>query len=287
MNDEDRLAPDLVGRLDRDAAVEPTGPQQRLIQHVRAVGGRQHDDALARAEAIHLGQDLVERLLLLAATAAVDHPAPRPANRVELVDEDDGRGGLTSLLEQVAHATGAHAHDHLHELAGAHAEERHPGLAGDRLGEQRLARAGRADQQHAFGRGPAQPGVLLWVLQEVDDLDQLGLGLVDPGHVGEGDLVVASGRLVVPFRLALAHPEEAASGAAAAADEPEEGADEQDRRAEAEEQRQQRIARLVDRPGVDDDAVRVEQRLDPGSANAGRVVEKSRTVFAAVPASGG
>ena len=210
---QDRLAPDLVRRLDGDAAVEAAGPQQRLVQHVRAVGGRQHDDPLARAEAVHLGQDLIQRLLLLAVAAAVDHPAPRAADGVQLVDEDDGRGGLAGLLEQVAHAAGAHADDHLDELAGAHAEERHPGLAGDRLGEQRLARPGRADQQHALGRGPAQPGVLLRVLQEVDDLDQLRLGLVDPGHVGEGDLVVAGGRLVVALRLALAQAEQAAAGA--------------------------------------------------------------------------
>ena len=49
------------------------------------------------------------------------------------------------LLEQVTHARGADADDHLDELRRRHLEERHAGLAGDRPGQQRLAgaRAGR------------------------------------------------------------------------------------------------------------------------------------------------
>ena len=51
-------------------------------------------------------------------------------------------------------ARGADADEHLDELGSAQAEERHLGLAGHRAGEQRLAGAGRADQQHAFGIFP-------------------------------------------------------------------------------------------------------------------------------------
>ena len=61
-------------------------------------------------------------------------------------------------------------------------------LAGDGLGEQRLAGARGPDQQRALGQPPAEPGELLRVLQELDDLLELDLGLVGPGHVGEGDL---------------------------------------------------------------------------------------------------
>ena len=44
---------------------------------------------------------------------------------------------------------------------------------------------GRADQQHALRDPPAEARVLLRVLQELDDLLQLVLGLVDAGHVRE------------------------------------------------------------------------------------------------------
>src|SRR5918912_1218400 len=107
-----------VRRLDGDPPIEAAGPEQRLVQHVRAVGRRQHDHRVARAEAVHLGQDLVERLLLLGVGAETGRTAPRAADGVELVDEDDGRGGLAGLLEQVAHAAGADPDNQLDELAG-------------------------------------------------------------------------------------------------------------------------------------------------------------------------
>ena len=90
MDLEDRLATGLVRKVDDDAPVEAPGPQQRLVEHVGLVGRRQHDDALAAGEAVHLGEDLVQRLLLLARAADRHRPA-RAADRVELVDEDDRR----------------------------------------------------------------------------------------------------------------------------------------------------------------------------------------------------
>jgi hypothetical protein len=57
------------------------------------------------------------------------------------------------LLEQVAHARGAHAHKHLHELRAGHGEEGHAGLAGNGLGQQRLTRTGRAHLRKTVGSG--------------------------------------------------------------------------------------------------------------------------------------
>ena len=184
---EDRLAAGLVGQVDDDAPVEAAGPQQRLVEHVGLVGRGQHDDALAAREAVHLGEDLVQRLLLLA-RAADRNLSARAPDRVDLVDEDDRGRVLARLLEQIAHARRADADDHLDELRGAHREEGHARLAGDRPREQRLAGAGRADEQHALRRGSAEARVLLGLLQEVDDLDQLVLGFVDARDVLEGDL---------------------------------------------------------------------------------------------------
>ena len=70
-----------------------------------------------------------------------------------------------------------------------------------------LPGAGRADQQHALRHRAAEPLVLLGVLQEVDDLDQLVLGLVDAGDVGEGDLLLG---LAVALGAALPEAEDAA-----------------------------------------------------------------------------
>jgi hypothetical protein len=66
-------------------------------------------------------------------------------------------------------------------------------------GEQRLAGARGAHQQHALGDAAAELLELLRVLEELDDLLELVLGLVDARDVGEGDLVL---RLVEQARAA-------------------------------------------------------------------------------------
>ena len=48
-----------IGTVHGDAPVEAAGAQQGLVQHLRAVGGRQKDDALGGVKAVHLGQQLV------------------------------------------------------------------------------------------------------------------------------------------------------------------------------------------------------------------------------------
>ena len=66
-------------------------------------------------------------------------------------------------------------------------------LARHRAGEQRLAGPGRPVEQDAVRDPRPDLRVALRVLQEVDDLDQLVLGLVDPGHVLEGDALLLAG----------------------------------------------------------------------------------------------
>ena len=109
----------------------------------------------------------------------------RLADGVELVDEDDARGLLLGLLEEIAHARRADADEHLDELGAREEEERHVGLAGHGAGEERLAGARGADEEHALGDAAAEPLVLFGILEEVHDLHQLRLGLVHPRHVGE------------------------------------------------------------------------------------------------------
>ena len=71
-------------------------------------------------------------------------------------------------------------------------------LARDRARQQRLAGSRRAREQHSVGHPAAEPAVAGRVAQEVDDLGQLGLGLVDPGDVLERDPDRRPGRSGVP-----------------------------------------------------------------------------------------
>src|SRR5205085_12080742 len=149
------------------------------------------DDAGRRVEAVHLGEDLVERLLALvvAAAEAGDARRARTPDRVELVDEDDRRRGVLRLREEIANARGADADDRLDELRRRHREERHVRLARDCAREERLAGAGRAAQENAVRDARAELAVLLRIAEKVHHLEELLLRLLDAGDVLEGDLV--------------------------------------------------------------------------------------------------
>ena len=183
---QDRIAPRQIRLVHQHLPVEAPGAQQRCIQHLGPVGSAQDSHPGAGVEAVHLRQELIEGLLALV-VAADDADSSALADRVQLVDEDDAGRFLAGLLEQVAHPRGAHAHEHLHEIGAVEAEEGHLGLAGHRPRQQRLAGARRPHQQHALGDLAADLDVALRVLEEVDDLLQLGLGFVRAGDVREAN----------------------------------------------------------------------------------------------------
>ena len=159
MDSQDLLAAADIRLVDEHLPVEPPGTKQRRVQYLGPVGGAHDDDALARVEPVHFGEQLVQRLLaLLVAAQRALHA--RFAERVELVDEDDARRFRFGLGELIAHARGADADEHLHELRAAQAEERHLGLPGDRFRQQRFSCPWRTDEQHAFRNAPAEICVL-------------------------------------------------------------------------------------------------------------------------------
>ncbi len=101
-----------------------------------------------------------------------------PADRVDLVDEDDAGGVLLRLLEHVAHAARADAHEHFHESEPEIVKNGTVRLARDGARDQRLAGDGRADEQRALRDLAAQALEFLRVAQKLDDFLKLFLGLV-------------------------------------------------------------------------------------------------------------
>ena len=210
------LAPADVGQADVYLTVEAARTQQGVVQDVRAVGGRHDDDALVVAEAVHLHQQLVEGLLALVVSAA-EAAASLTADGVDLVDEDDGGGGLLGLLEQVAHAARADADIELYKVRAGDGQKLHARLTRDSLGKQGLAGARRADQQRALRNLAAEGRVFLRILEEVDDLHHFLLRAVQAGDVLESDLDFV---LVGELAGGLAHIEGIAHAAAGAAGAP-------------------------------------------------------------------
>jgi hypothetical protein len=79
--------PSHVRPVHDDLPVEAPGPQQRGIQHVGTIRGRDDDDALVRLEAVHLDEQLVERLLALIVPATKPRAA-MPTDSINLVDKN-------------------------------------------------------------------------------------------------------------------------------------------------------------------------------------------------------
>src|SRR5690606_11842025 len=152
---EDALAAADVGPGNRDATVEAAGAEDGRVADVGAVGGGDDDDAVVRLEAVHLDEEMVERLTALVVPAS-DAAAAIAPHRGDLVDEDDAGRVRLALLEEVADAARAHADEHLDEVRTRDREERHAGLTRDGAGEQRLARPGRAHEQNALRDAAAE-----------------------------------------------------------------------------------------------------------------------------------
>ena len=140
-----------------DLPVETAGTQQSGVEDIRTVCRRHDDDAVVGLEAVHLHEQLVERLLALVVPAA-EAGAALAADRVDLVDKDDAGLALLCRIEEVAHAGGTHADEHLDEVGAGDGEERYVRFPRHRLCEQRLTGARRADEQDAARDARAQFG---------------------------------------------------------------------------------------------------------------------------------
>ena len=143
-----------------------------------------------RGEAVHLDQQLVERLVLLAG----DVHAAAPADGVELVDEDDRRLVLARDREQPADARRAEAGEHLDERRG---RLRRRTARRTRARPPSPAASCRCPAARAGGcpSAPSRPAPrnCFGVAQELDDLLQLAARLVDAGDVLPADRLLEDG----------------------------------------------------------------------------------------------
>ncbi len=112
---EDPLAAQPVGSVDHDLAIEPSRTQQGGVEDVGAVGGRDQNDEVLHLEAVHLDEQLVQRLLALV-VAAAQTGAAVSADRVDFVHENDAGRDLFCLLKEIADARCADTDEHLDEI---------------------------------------------------------------------------------------------------------------------------------------------------------------------------
>src|SRR5450755_3452259 len=109
-----------VRSLDRDTAVETSWPQQCFIQSIRSVGSSDNHHGLAGIKAVHLHQQLVQRLFTL--IVAIDAGTALPTHGVDFIDKDDAGSGFLGLVKQVTHTAGTHTNQYFDKLGTAHGE---------------------------------------------------------------------------------------------------------------------------------------------------------------------
>ncbi len=142
-------------------------------------------------EAVHLDEELVERLILIGG-GRVAAPAATAPERVDLVDEDDARREFPRLREEAADARGAEPRELLLKARTGDGEERHLRLARRGAREQRLARARRAGEQDAARRAAPQTPEAFGVAQEINRLREFVARLVHARHVRERHVLFAA-----------------------------------------------------------------------------------------------
>ena len=104
MHEEDLLTIVDVGKVYIDLTVEAACTQEGGVEDVGTVRSCQHDDTAIGAEAVHLGEELIQRILTLIVAPEVVVATTGTTHRIDFVDEDDTGGLLLGRLEEVTDA---------------------------------------------------------------------------------------------------------------------------------------------------------------------------------------
>src|SRR6266699_6885765 len=150
MHFEDSKTPTDIRLIKHDLAIKTPGTHERRVKHIRTVCGRDDHNVGLLIKAIHLNQQLVERLLafVIASGARIVSLA---AYRVYLVDKDDARHMFFSFFEKVTHPCCPNPDEHFHKFRSTDTIESNARLSSYCTRDQRFACARRTDQQHSLG----------------------------------------------------------------------------------------------------------------------------------------
>ena len=184
MNGQDCSSLLVVGQRNLHRPVETSGAQQCGIEDLGSVGRCQDNYVGSWFEPIHVRQQLVECLLAFVVRPETTRTAP-PPDGVDLIDEDDRRGPLSGVGEQIPHPGRTDTNEHLDKARAAESEKRYASLAGDRSREQSFSGPGRAHHEHSLRTDRARGRIALRMLEEVHDFHDLSLGTLIASDVRE------------------------------------------------------------------------------------------------------
>ena len=124
MNFQNLFAPTNIGQAYMHLTVKTTRTQQSRIQYVRTVSRRNDNNTFSTLETIHLYKQLVERLFTLIISTAHTHTTTT-TNSIYLIDKDDTRRMLFSLLKHISYSRCPNTDKHFNEIRTGNRKERH------------------------------------------------------------------------------------------------------------------------------------------------------------------
>lgn len=148
MDSKDFEAPSWVRNANVYFTVEAPKATQSRIDAVGPIGGCDDNDVGAGLHSIHEGEELGD-------DTALDFSASLltlGSNRINFIDEDDGRRVLLSLFKSFAQVTLTLTGHLGHDLGAIDGEEKGSGLIGNCAGNERLTCTRRAKHQDATRR---------------------------------------------------------------------------------------------------------------------------------------
>mmetsp|Transcript_15318 Transcript_15318/g.20213 ORF Transcript_15318/g.20213 Transcript_15318/m.20213 type:complete len:266 (+) Transcript_15318:213-1010(+) len=147
---EDQTLLSAIRIWEFNLSVKATRAQKSGIQRVRPVGSHDHLDVRCLVKSIHLIQQFQQDTLNLSICTSLGIKT-LGGDRINLIDEHDGRGVLPSKSEHIPHHPGPFPKVFLHKLGPHHTDERCSGGICNSLGNHCLSCSRRTVEQHPSG----------------------------------------------------------------------------------------------------------------------------------------
>ena len=166
VNPEYGGAPNLVGAIDENLAIESACPKQSRIKDFRSVGCREEDYSLSCIETIKFAEQLIERLLFFVVAPAQGACPTSTTEGIQFVDENNARGTGARLIKQVPDPGRANTDEHFNKLGPTDGEKRYPGFTGNRPRQECLPGTRWSHQQNTLGYVSTQSSVLFRLFEK-------------------------------------------------------------------------------------------------------------------------
>src|SRR5690242_1340642 len=150
------------------------------------ISSSNEDDTSRLIESIEIVQKLVEGLTVVVGIARL----ALATDCIELVDEDDSRSLSAGSSEELTNALRTNTDVDLIEFGSRHIEERNTSFTGNSTCEQCLTSTRGTNEQNTLRQSATQLVVALRMLQKVDDIKKLFLGLITAVYVAESSVLV-------------------------------------------------------------------------------------------------